>query len=236
MVLIVKLFNLYFYREIIEFYILHPALDLQQHQIGNINPPNIEGYLFTMSAEEVAVESLSERVNNLYNLVFSNNSCEVQNQQPCEVLTKTQGTLKELEVRRNVLTQLWKKLPQLEEFLSADFIQKIGLNEEVKTRLILANEENLKILSKHLQDLKLLQNLANRSALKDTMKNSASLKPLIQIQIDQHVELKETEERIACLLSSYNNIISTVSKQTVLWNNLVTHCELALDMQQDAIE
>jgi len=186
--------------------------------------------------DEVALESLTERVNTLYKLVFSTKPCEEDHQRPIEVLTKSQTTLKELETRRNVLTQVWKKLPQLDEFLNADFMKKISLNEEVKTRLILANEENLKKLSKHLQDLKLLQNLEKSSVLKDTMKNSSNLKPLIQIQMEQNVELMETEQRTACLISTYNSIILTVSRQITLWNNLVTQCELALDMQREAIE
>ena len=106
----------------------------------------------------------------------------------------------------------------------------------MKTQLILANESNLHTLAKHLEELKHLQNIDSGSVLKDVVKNTASLKPLIQVQMDQNVELVECEERTHRLISTYNSIILVVSQQITLWNNLVTQCELAMDIQRDAIE
>jgi len=193
-----------------------------------------------MGTDEAAVLSLNERVNKLYAQVFSPTPIEpidgAPPTPPLPMLTKAHSTLNELQSRRNVLTQVWKKLPQLEVFLTSEFMKKISLNDEVKTQLIIANESNLTTLAKHLQELKLLQNIDTSSVLKDVVKNSAELKPLIQIQMDQNVELMELEERTARLISTYNSIILTVSQQITLWNNLVTQCELAMDMQREAIE
>ena len=107
---------------------------------------------------------------------------------------------------------------------------------QVKTQLIMANETNLRTLAKHLEELVVLQKMDTTNVLKDVVQHSAALKPLIQVQMDQNVELMELEERTARLIATYNSIILTVSQQITLWNNMVTQCELAMDMQREAIE
>jgi len=182
-----------------------------------------------------ALQSLENRINNLQKLVYSNLS-QGGHKKPLEVLEQSRCTLKELEKRHAVLNNLWKKLPQLDEYLTTEFLQKIGINDEVKTNLILANEDNLQNLSKHIEELKSLQNVVNNNSLKDVPLHSSKLEAVIQVHMDQRKETDEVCERIDQLLTAYTNVTSTLSKQFMLWNNLVTQCELAVDMEREFIE
>ncbi|XP_065647235.1 uncharacterized protein LOC101234411 isoform X3 [Hydra vulgaris] len=155
---------------------------------------------------EKDIACLDERIKKLHCLVFSN--CSTSSCKIFEVVEQAKCTLKEVETRHLVVTLLWKKLPQLQEFLDTEFIKKIKLTDEVKTSLILAN---IPIYSE-------------------------KLLPLMQIQVDQEAELKDFCARLEQLLVSYNTIINTLSKQFILWNNMVTQCEYAVDSNRAAIE
>ncbi|XP_065647234.1 uncharacterized protein LOC101234411 isoform X2 [Hydra vulgaris] len=183
---------------------------------------------------EKDIACLDERIKKLHCLVFSN--CSTSSCKIFEVVEQAKCTLKEVETRHLVVTLLWKKLPQLQEFLDTEFIKKIKLTDEVKTSLILANEENIRNLSKNLEELKKLQNVVNHPSLKDIPIYSEKLLPLMQIQVDQEAELKDFCARLEQLLVSYNTIINTLSKQFILWNNMVTQCEYAVDSNRAAIE
>ncbi|XP_065647236.1 uncharacterized protein LOC101234411 isoform X4 [Hydra vulgaris] len=113
---------------------------------------------------EKDIACLDERIKKLHCLVFSN--CSTSSCKIFEVVEQAKCTLKEVETRHLVVTLLWKKLPQLQEFLDTEFIKKIKLTDEVKTSLILANEENIRNLSKNLEELKKLQNVVNHPSLK----------------------------------------------------------------------
>jgi len=193
-----------------------------------------------MSTEQLdhdALVSLETRVNALHGKVFSKDiSLTGDLNKPMEVLEQSQCTIKEMESRHAVISQLWKKLEKLEEYLETCFIDKIGLNDEVKTALIIANEDNLKTLSHHLKELTTLRNVVNNNSLKDIPQHSSKLAPILQLHFDQQDEALVLNSRVDSLLTAYNNIISTLSKQFMLWNNMVTQCELALEMEREVIE
>ena len=187
--------------------------------------------------EDVAIESLEKRINALYEEVFNNESTDIsKSKHPFEVVEESKSILKEIESRHTVVQQLWKKLPKLAEYLSMDFMNRIGVTDEVKTSLILASEGNLKVLSTQLKELQTLKSTINDKSLKEISDYSQKLEPLLQLHLDQKDEVEDVNERIQLLLSSYNSVITTLSKQFVLWDNLVTQCEIALDSDRDAIE
>ncbi|XP_057289740.1 dynactin subunit 3-like [Hydractinia symbiolongicarpus] len=186
--------------------------------------------------DDTVLKSLEDRVNGLHKLVFSQEENERTVKKPIEILEQTQCTLRELETRHSVILQLWKKLPDLDEYLTTDFLQKVRLNEDVKTTLILANEENVRNLAKYLDELKSLQNVVNYDSLKDIPEHSSKLEPIIQLHMQQAEEAHDVNERLNKLLTAYNNIINTMSKQFMLWNNFVTQCELAVDMERESID
>lgn len=190
-----------------------------------------------MSTEnEDAINILTERVNNLYKEIFNVHQPADTIKKPVEVIEETTCTFKEVESRHNVVKQLWKKLPLLNEYLSSEFLTKVGLTDDVKTSLVLASENNLKSLATQLTKLKSLENVPNDSVLKGVPDHSKKLQPIIQGQLDQKDELDEVNERTQLLLSAYNNVISTLSKQFIIWNNLVTQCEMTLDADRSPID
>jgi len=188
------------------------------------------------SINQEAIDSLTERVNRLYNQVFTIPQPADSIKKPCDIIDETRCIFEQVEKKNSVVKQLWKTLPQLEEFLSTEFMNKIGLTDEVKTTLVLASEDNLRILSTQLEELKTLQNIPNASSLQGVPDNSKKLQPIIQGQMEQKEDLEEVNGRLQLLLCAYNDIISTLSKQFVIWNNLVTQCELKYDSDRSAIE
>lgn len=201
----------------------------------NIEHRKVDAKMST-TIDDTVLKSLEDRVNSLHKLVFSQEENEKTVKKPIEILEQTRCTLKELETRHSVILQLWKKLPDLDEYLTTDFLQKVRLNEEVKTTLILANEENVRNLAKYLDELKSLQNVVNNDSLKDIPEHSSKLEPIIQLHMQQAEEAHDVNERLNKLLTAYNNIINTMSKQFMLWNNFVTQCELAVDMERESID
>lgn len=189
-----------------------------------------------MDSEQIALESLTNRVQKLYTQVFTLHQPADTIQKPCSIIEESNCTLKEVEKRHSVVKQLWNKLPVLDEYLSTDFLDKIGVTDDVKKTLILASEDNLKLLSEQLKELKSLENVTNNQSLKAVPEHSKKLIPIVEGNIEQRDKLDELDQRIQQLLLAYNNVISTLSKQFMIWNNFVTQCELALDSDRDAIE
>uniref|UniRef100_A0A7M5UBE1 Uncharacterized protein n=1 Tax=Clytia hemisphaerica TaxID=252671 RepID=A0A7M5UBE1_9CNID len=159
------------------------------------------------SSNQEAIDSLTERVNRLYNQVFTIPQPADSIKKPCDIIDETRCIFEQVEKKNSVVKQLWKTC-----------------------------EDNLRILSTQLEELKTLQNIPNASSLQGVPDNSKKLQPIIQGQMDQKEDLEEVNGRLQLLLCAYNDIISTLSKQFVIWNNLVTQCELKYDSDRSAIE
>uniref|UniRef100_A0A7M5VCJ7 Uncharacterized protein n=1 Tax=Clytia hemisphaerica TaxID=252671 RepID=A0A7M5VCJ7_9CNID len=79
------------------------------------------------SSNQEAIDSLTERVNRLYNQVFTIPQPADSIKKPCDIIDETRCIFEQVEKKNSVVKQLWKTLPQLEEFLSTEFMNKIGL-------------------------------------------------------------------------------------------------------------
>ncbi|XP_046845416.1 dynactin subunit 3-like [Xenia sp. Carnegie-2017] len=180
-------------------------------------------------ADTESLVSLEDRIAVLERRIISshpnknNNSC-------IDMLTKVQQDLNKIATRYSKLGLLWKRLNELQEYLTPEFLEKLKLTDDAKTDIILADEKNLLDAAKQLEILDKLKNVPSEATFKDIPEWSEKLQPLIQVNLQQLEDLNTLDEEICNLTTTYNKIIVDLSNQFKQWENII--CELEEEAQK----
>ncbi|KAK3727182.1 hypothetical protein QZH41_015202 [Actinostola sp. cb2023] len=177
-----------------------------------------------LSIVEKRIEELERRVlsNDEDLKTFQNESC-------LDTLGRVQNELQRLATKYYRISETWKKMKELENFLSAEFMDKVALSDDSKADIIIAGENQLKSCCEKLHEIEDMKKIINTDPLKDLPTWSAKMEPLIEIQINHQEAVEGTNIRLNNLLSNYNNIITMLSKQFIEWDNMLTRMEIELD-------
>jgi len=124
----------------------------------------------------------------------------------------------------------YANLPQLTSLLDAGVADKKIVTEDLQLgiNMILADEERIRGISAQLQQIQTLnKNVLESEPIQNVPKLVERLDKLVEITIDQQGDAqlvtKETEE----LLTRYNDIANSLTRQFVSWDVIVTKLELA---------
>jgi len=183
-----------------------------------------------MSAPNISIESLEDRVRNLQKVVLSQQNLEgAPDAQVCDSLLDVNKKLNDATAKHAVIQQVWKKLDQLESYLDVEYLAKIQSSvDEMKADVVLARADQLTVTASRLEEISKHQDALNDSSLKGIPEHSSKLEPLIQVHIEQEQDQLELNERVNELLTVYNSVVSSISQQFIEWDNQVTQCELAV--------
>ncbi|EDO44294.1 predicted protein [Nematostella vectensis] len=177
------------------------------------------------------IAALEKRISELEIRALSNEEdlkC-FQNESCLSTVAHVQQELKRLSSKYSRVAEAWKKVKELETFLSPEFVEGATLSDDVKADIIITGENKLISCTEKLSEIEDLNKIVNTEHLKDLPVWCAKMEPLIQVQIKQQEHVGEMNERLTNLLSCYNNIITTLSKQFIEWDALLTQLELSME-------
>lgn len=146
-------------------------------------------------------------------------------------LNNIQKSLDKISSRYARIAALWKKMTDLETFLSPEFLEKASLTDDAKVDIIIAGEDQVRSCAEQLKQVEDLKKVVATEPLKDLPTWSAKLQPLVELHIQQKGELSAANEKLHNLLAAYNNIINLLSRQFVQWDNTLTQMEQSMEVK-----
>ncbi|XP_031549145.1 dynactin subunit 3-like isoform X2 [Actinia tenebrosa] len=174
---------------------------------------------------------LERRIDELESKVLSNEEDlkKFQNESCLDTLVRVQNELQRLPTKYYRISETWKKIKELENYLSTEFLERVALSDDVKADIIMAGENQLQSCCEKLHEIEDLKKIVSTEPLKDLPTLSSKMQPLIEVQINHQEETEHTSSQLNKLLSHYNNIVSMLSKQFIEWDNILTRMEVDLD-------
>ncbi|XP_045216917.1 dynactin subunit 3-like isoform X1 [Mercenaria mercenaria] len=149
-----------------------------------------------------------------------------------DVLANVQTNLTKAVAGKKKINRIFDRLPELKECLDPARADEMTLSEAAKTEIILAEEDFLLQQSARLETLQQLQDTLDSEHIKAVPSLTGKLQDLSQLTIKQQDEAGKLSEEIESLLSTYNAIITLLSKQFVKWDETVTKIEQAKSSQK----
>ncbi|KAL9988369.1 hypothetical protein ACROYT_G002806 [Oculina patagonica] len=146
-------------------------------------------------------------------------------------LNNVQKNLDKIGSKYGRIAAVWKRVKELEKFLSPEFLENASLTDDAKADIIIAGENQLRTCAEQLRQVEDLKKDLTTEPLKDLPTWSAKIQPLVELHIQQKEEFTNADERLHNLLTAYNNIINLLSKQFVQWDNMLTQIEQAMEVK-----
>ena len=172
------------------------------------------------------VTMLEERIKVLEKRIISSNPDRLKTS--CtDSLAQVKEELNKLVARYSKLGALWKRLNELQDYLTPEFLEKLTLTDQSKADIILAGEQQLQATAKQFETLEQLKDVPSKATFKDLSEWSRKLQPLVQVNIRQLEETETLDEQVCELLITYNNIINSLTNQFQEWENILSELEEA---------
>lgn len=130
------------------------------------------------------------------------------------------------------IAESFSKLAQIEKYLDPEYTDELTITQPAKLEMILAEENLIKQTASSMEELKCLEEVISSEHIKGTpfFSSAASshekMQALSQIHLKQQDEAARLTENVRSLLTSYNMIVTLLSKQFVLWDKMVTELEI----------
>ncbi|XP_002411878.3 dynactin subunit 3-like [Ixodes scapularis] len=138
-----------------------------------------------------------------------------------ELLANVNSKIQAAVASREKLSVL-KKTEELDRYLDAEYQEKIDLTEGAKLQLILAEEDRLRQVIAAYQKMEDLKPVLDSEHIKDAPSLFGKVSALAAIHLEQQEEVDEQTQKLYHLLSTYNDLVNTISKQFLLWDNMLT--------------
>ncbi|KAJ7339435.1 hypothetical protein OS493_005833 [Desmophyllum pertusum] len=188
-----------------------------------------------MAAKEkgAAVDVLEKRVSDLERRIITSEEdvLNLKGSSCLGTLNNVQKSINKIGSKYARIAAVWKKVKELEIFLSPEFLENASLTDDAKADIIVAGESQLKACADQLRQIEDLKKVVTTEPLKDLPTWSAKLQPLVEVHIQQKEEFNAADERLQNLLTAYNNIINLLSKEFVQWDNTLTQIEQAMEVK-----
>lgn len=114
-----------------------------------------------------------------------------------------------------------KKLPELSTYTDPSFM----MDSSIKTEYVAASDVTIKKAAKNAVIIDELKDNINWKSLKNVPEMSNKLEKLSSTSLSQSELGDKLNEEICELVTKYNGIISTLSEQFVLWNDVISEAE-----------
>ncbi|CAG5125747.1 unnamed protein product, partial [Candidula unifasciata] len=141
-------------------------------------------------------------------------------------MLEIQGKIQTALSGKKKATLLYEKLPELKMYLDHAYTDEMMLSEDARIETVLAEAEFLEQQSALLQKLSENQTHINSEHIQAVPKLADKLQTLSRLQIDQQDEAAHLTDETRRLLSAYNNIVTLLSKQFLMWDEQLTQLEV----------
>jgi len=177
-------------------------------------------------ADFKSVEFLEERIAALEALVFGAAEKDADYPKCIESLLDVQGKIQTALAGKKKATLLYEKLPELKRYLDHAYMDEMMLTEDACTETVLAEADFLEQQTTLLQKLSENQAHINSEHIQAVPKLAEKLQTLSRLQIDQQDGVAKLSDETCRLLSAYNNIVTLLSKQFLMWDERLTQLEV----------
>ncbi|GFS05582.1 dynactin subunit 3-like protein [Elysia marginata] len=151
----------------------------------------------------------------------------VKNKTPClESLLEIQGKIDAALASKKRAALLFEKLPDLKKYIDHAYTDSLTLSDDARAETVLTEADFLKEQATLLQKLKENEQNIQSEHISAVPKHTEKLQTLSQIQLDQQDTVAHLNEESRKILNSYNNIVSLLSKQFVMWDETLTKLEM----------
>ncbi|RUS79406.1 hypothetical protein EGW08_012819 [Elysia chlorotica] len=180
-----------------------------------------------------SVDVLEQRIAALENLVYG--GVEKDADYPKNVKSKTPCLESLLEIQKKMDTALsgkkraallYEKLPDLKKFIDHAYTDGLTLSDDAREEAVLTESEFLREQCALLQKLSENEKNIQSEHISAVPKFTEKLQTLSQVQLEQQDAVSYLNEESRRILNSYNNIVSLLSKQFVLWDETLTKLEI----------
>lgn len=180
-----------------------------------------------------SVDVLEQRIAVLERLIYGDVEKDadypknVKIKSPClESLLEIQGKIDSALAGKKRVGLLFEKLPELKKYIDHAYTDSLTLSDDARTEAVLTESDFLKEQAALLQKLKENEQNMQSEHISAVPKYSEKLQTLSQIQIDQQDTVAHLNEESRKILNSYNNVVSLLSKQFVIWDETLTKLEM----------
>ncbi|XP_066458406.1 dynactin subunit 3 [Eleutherodactylus coqui] len=149
-------------------------------------------------------------------------------------LIKVQLSLGNIAGKRERVKTLYKKIDDLMKYLDPQYIDRIAVPDAMKLEFILAEEQYILSQAALLEQLHSLQPLLDSEHIKAVPAQASRLQALSQIHIKQQDQCEIVTAETKKLLEDYNSMTLLLSKQFVLWDEILSQLEAAKQVKPRA--
>ncbi|CAI9731282.1 Hypothetical predicted protein [Octopus vulgaris] len=127
--------------------------------------------------------------------------------------------------RKNI-TETFNKLSDLQKYLDPEFTDELTITPSAKTEMILAEEDFIMQTASTMQKLKELEPIISSEHVKASSMSHEKMQELSQVHLNQQDQAAHLTDKAKALLGTYNSVITTLSKQFVVWDQMLTDMEI----------
>ncbi|KFM82708.1 hypothetical protein X975_27023, partial [Stegodyphus mimosarum] len=175
-------------------------------------------------ADLSTIDILDERIAKLERNAYGNSSPD-PDCKCIESLINVQNRLQSAVTGRDKITMLFSKLDDLEKYLNPAFRENVTLTETAKLNLVLLEEDRIRNTVDSLQTVKDLIQYLDSEHIKATPSLVPKLYEVTENQIKLQEEVSKLAEETKILLANYNDLVTSLSKQFILWDSMLTEIE-----------
>jgi len=129
--------------------------------------------------------------------------------------------------KRPNIEAMFKRIPELSQYLESDYVDRLTVAPETKLNVILSEEDTIRDQAAMLEKVQGLTAVLDSEHIKAVPTYQSRLHDLSHIHLQQQDKVVELTDDTSDLLTRYNNIITLLSKQFVMWDSVVTQLEVA---------
>lgn len=167
-----------------------------------------------------SIKSLEERLE-----VLEESICPDDDKKLIDSLSSINEALNNLASKRERVNLVFKKVPEIQEYLEPGFIENEELDISAQRDYVLLMEDEIKNITDQLQQVKELSTVLNSEHIRDYRKHLPKANQLQLKQIEQMEEADNLGSDIAELLNRYNELTRQLSEYFVQVDNVVTSLE-----------
>lgn len=123
--------------------------------------------------------------------------------------TKTEG-----------VSALWSKISDLEKVLDPNYLSNLKLSDSAKSELLVGYAEQLKDLSKPIEELQQLKDYSNHAEFQGLEDHEKRLTNVARSHAHQEQQVAELSQQVHQLLSAYSKIMLQLSAQFIEWGEV----------------
>ncbi|GAB6031228.1 Dynactin subunit 3 [Chamberlinius hualienensis] len=179
-----------------------------------------------MDNQELKV--ILDRLENLENKIYKKDHTDINSDIKVEdVFQNVSNKINIALIGREKVKSIFKRIDEIERLLEPSLGEELTLTDSSKLSIIKCQENLVKERLEQLQKINDLESVLNSEHVKAVPSLQGKLKSMKHIQFQQEEQVSNLSDDVQKLISSYNSLISLLTQQFILWEDIVTKAELA---------